>query len=189
MHTDQLSLPDQETFQRVWRRVMPQDRPDCPVTLDPSAPLPASAPAVPTPQLPPVACLGEASAGQLPTLDRLLLLTAQDWQAYRTMARGSRRSTLPAALAQAKHQQFRRLAAARFLISGTTYELPEIETSRSPSLPLAIRERYQAELQSALELLAAAEATSDPCLIDLFRTLAMENQTHAGQLREWLERL
>ena len=189
MHTDQLSLPDQETFQRVWRRVMPQDRPDCPVTLDPSASLPAAVSSPPAPQLPPVACLGEASANQLPTLDRLLLLTAQDWHAYRAMTRGSRRATLPVALAQAKRQQFRRLAAARFLISGTTFELPEVETSRSASLPLAIRERYQSELQLALEFLAAAEATTDPCLIDLFRTLAMENQTHAGQLREWLERL
>ena len=24
---------DQEVFERVWRRVMPEDRPDCPFTL------------------------------------------------------------------------------------------------------------------------------------------------------------
>lgn len=187
MHTDQLPTPDQEAFQRVWRRVMPQDRPDCPFTLDaPAAPLPAAAPSS---QAPPVACLGEASAEALPTLDRLLLLTVEDWQNYRAMARSGRRASLPAALAQAKHQQFRRLAAARFLISGAPYELPETEPPQAAPLPLWIRQRYQAEQQGALELLSAAGSSTDPCLIDLFRALAMENQTHAGQLREWLERM
>ena len=40
MHNSQHSTPvssqlacDRETFQRVWRRVMPEDRPDCPFTL------------------------------------------------------------------------------------------------------------------------------------------------------------
>ena len=29
---------DGAEFQRVWRRVMPQDRPDCPFVLDQAAP-------------------------------------------------------------------------------------------------------------------------------------------------------
>lgn len=200
MHTDQLPSPDRETFQRVWRRVMPQDRPDCPITLDdpaavpePSvsamAPVPAAVPPAAEPQLPPVACLGPSSTGQLPTLDRFLLLTAEGWQAYLAMAGRAQQASLPTALAQAKRQQFRRLAAARFLISGTSYELPEVKRPQAAPLPLAIRERYQAEQRGALELLTAAEATADPCLTDLFRALAMEDQTHAGQLREWLERM
>lgn len=196
MHTEQLPSPDRETFQRVWRRVMPQDRPDCPFTLDvPETSVPASAAAAlpaaaPTPSpTPPVACLGPSSAESLPALDRLLLLTAEAWQAYLAMARSAGQATLPTALAQAKRQQFRRLAAARFLISGEPYQLPEMKRSQGSSLPLTIRERYQAEQQAALELLTAAEATSDPCLTDLYRALAIENQTHAGQLREWLERM
>lgn len=31
---------DRAAFERVWRRVMPQDRPDCPFTLDPPDPAP-----------------------------------------------------------------------------------------------------------------------------------------------------
>lgn len=193
MQAQQLPSPDRETFQRVWRRVMPQDRPDCPFTLDaPDAAVPASAPTTlpaavpPTLPSPPVACLGPSSADQLPVLDRLLLLTAEAWQAYSAMGG---RATLPTALAQAKRQQLRRLATARFLISGESYQLSEVKRPQTNPLPLTIRERYQAEQQAALQFLTAAEATADPCLTDLFRALAMENQTHAGQLREWLERM
>lgn len=197
MQAQQLPSPDRETFQRVWRRVMPQDRPDCPFTLDaPDASLPASAPvtlpaAVPpaTPQLPPVACLGPSSADQLPVLDHLLLLTAEAWQAYSSMGGRASQATLPTALAQAKRQQLRRLATARFLISGESYRLDQVKPTQTAALPLTIRERYQAEQQAALQFLTAAEATADPCLTDLYRALAMENQTHAGQLREWLERM
>lgn len=198
MHTEQLPTPDRETFQRVWRRVMPQDSPGCPIALndDASKPdLPAMAPTTPAvaPSVPAqgstVACLGPSSAGALSTLDQLLLLTAGAWQAYLAMSGHSSRASLPTALAQAKRQQFRRLAAARFLISGEPYELSEVKSAQSSSLPLAIRERYQAEQQAALDFLTAAGAVSDPCLIDLYRALAMENQTHAGQLREWLERM
>lgn len=196
METQQLPSPDRETFQRVWRRVMPQDRPDCPFTLDAPGAIPASAPApLPTPSTPsqslPVACLGPSSAEALPTLDRLLLLTAEAWQAYSAMG-GSRASqaTLPTSLAQAKRQQLRRLATARFLISGELYQLSGVKPTQAANpLPLTIRERYQAEQQAALQFLTAAESTADPCLTDLYRALAMENQTHAGQLREWLERM
>ena len=71
---------DRETFQRVWQRVMPQERPDCPIEVDAPAAEPTSALAVPAvpaeaapapvlrqevePSLPEcgVPCLGEASA-------------------------------------------------------------------------------------------------------------------------------
>lgn len=199
MQAQQLPSPDRETFQRVWRRVMPQERPDCPFTLDApgasDAAVPASAPAAlpaaPPPMLPspPVACLGPSSAEALPTLDQLMLLTAEAWQAYLAMGGRASQATLPTSLGQAKRQQLRRLATARFLISGEPYQLAEVKPAQASALPLAIRERYQAEQQTALQLLTAAEATADPCLTDLFRTLAMEDQTHAGQLREWLERM
>lgn len=199
MQAQQLPSPDRETFQRVWRRVMPQERPDCPFTLDApgasDAAVPASAPAAlpaaPPPMLPspPVACLGPSSAEALPTLDQLMLLTAEAWQAYLAMGGRASQATLPTALAQAKRQQFRRLATARFLISGEPYQISEVKRPQTTPLPLAIRERYQAEQQTALQFLTAAEATADPCLTDLYRAMAMEDQTHAGQLREWLERM
>lgn len=196
MNETPTAVLDQAAFQRVWRRVMPQDRPDCPFTLDaPDAAVPASAPATlpaaaPAPlPAPPVACLGPSSTEALAALDQLLLLTAEAWQAYLAMGGRASQATLPTSLAQAKRQQFRRLATARFLISGEPYQISEVKRPQANPLPLAIRERYQAEQQAALQFLTAAEATADPCLTDLYRALAMENQTHAGQLREWLERM
>lgn len=38
---------DREVFERVWRRVMPEDRPDCPFTLEP--PTPENTPPAPLP--------------------------------------------------------------------------------------------------------------------------------------------
>jgi len=199
MNEAQLPDLDHDAFQRVWRRVMPEDRPDCPFTLEDPAPSPEAPPApiYPLPQESraqtpgpsgPVVCLGADNAAALPALDRFLALTAEALRAYRAMAQ-RRRGSLPAALAQAKRQQLRRLSAARFLIAGTPYAVPAGEKPRTMPLALALRERYQAEQRSAVELFAAANATADPCLIDLYRALGLENQTHAGQLREWLERM
>lgn len=196
---------DQDAFARVWRRVMPEDRLDCPFTLAPEVPAPpaeagegAMPPAAPrklpgavrrAPQDGPAVCLGENSAGSLPDLERMIGLTEESLRAYRAMVRQTRRGSLPAALAQAKGQQLRRLATARFLIAGTPFRAPAAKRARTRPLALAVRERYQAEQRAALELFAAANAAADPCLIDLYRALGMENQTHAGQLREWMERM
>lgn len=197
MNEAQLPDLDHDAFQRVWRRVMPEDRPDCPFTVEEPAPEAPPASMYPIPQEPkgqapvpsgPVVCLGADNAGALPDLDRFLALTAEALTAYRAMAQ-RRRGSLPAALAQAKRQQLRRLAAARFLIAGTPSSVPAGEKPRAMPLALALRERYQAEQRAALELFAAANAAADPCLIDLYRALGLENQTHAGQLREWLERM
>ena len=49
--------------------------------------------------------------------------------------------------------------------------------------------RFQAEQQAAVQLMAAANAAGDPCLMELYRTLAMENQGHARQLRDQLVKL
>lgn len=193
---------DQDAFARVWRRVMPEDRSDCPFTLAPEAPTPPAETETPklsgypvprqtrrAPQEGPAVCLGEDSAGALPDLERIIGLTEESLRAYRAMVRQTRRGSLPAALAQAKGQQLRRLATARFLIAGTPFRAPAAKRARTMPLVLAVRERYQAEQRAALELFAAANAAADPCLIDLYRALGMENQTHAGQLREWMERM
>lgn len=56
---------DREVFERVWRRVMPEDRPDCPIVLDgaaPASPLEAPGPcAAPAPAVPCPAASGEAA--------------------------------------------------------------------------------------------------------------------------------
>ena len=204
---------DSAAFQKVWRRVMPEDRHDCPFTLDgptaptettvpsvappsptsPPAPLPPMPVPVPAPvpamtQTTPQACLGEGSRSALPELERLLTRTNDAARIYRALARRARgtRSFL-FSLAAAKEGQVRRLAAARFLILGEAFVFPPTVMPQAASIPLALRERYQAEQRSALDFLNAAQRTSDPCLIQLYRDLADENQVHAGQIRERLE--
>lgn len=184
---------DQAAFQQVWQRVMPEDRPDCPFTLTPP-PVPAPPPPVqpmprsqtPSPTLP--VCLGETSAAELPVLEQLISQTAGAQRIYRMLARRFGRKGLPDQLALAKEQQLRRLNAAHFLICGEKHTAPPTPMPRQQALPLALRERYQAEQQLALALFSAANSANDPCLIDLYRTLGAENQAHADQLRGWMER-
>ncbi len=94
---------DQEVFERVWRRVMPEDRPDCPFTLgeDAAAPPAIQPPAVALPavvhtapageQAPSrpvvgeehdVPCLGASSAVYGAQLQRLIDRELADWRAY-----------------------------------------------------------------------------------------------------------
>lgn len=194
---------DQETFRRVWRKVMPQeDRADCPFTLDaPEAPpvqtvqppmpaplpaQPAAAPA-PGPARPPL-CLGDESAGEVPTLLRFLALTLSLEKAYQALARKGRRP-LPARLAREKARQAKRLSAAYFLITGRRPEKPETIAPERLTYPLALRACYRAEQRTAAELIGAVRESRDPCLAELYRALGTQNQTFAGQIREFLERL
>lgn len=225
---------DHAAFQRVWRRVMPQDRADCPFTLDspeeeiqqtvapvqepapqvePEAPVGAmnslavqattSMPAIPTapmvaprqsmPGMAPSPCLGESAAGELPTLEALLAMVREGRQIYKNLTRSARSRTaqmgLLADLIAAKEHQLRRLRTAHFLISGAEPDLAPTMPRRWGSLPLALRDRYHAEQAFALHCLTAAGSSSDPCLIDLYRSLASQSQALAGSLREALETL
>lgn len=235
---------DRAAFQRVWRRVMPQDRADCPFTLEgpaeepqpaapvpvtaapvqepadqataeapvgamnslavqTMAPMPAPAPmpiaasaAVPRQAMPgmaPSPCLGESAAGELPTLEALLVMVREGRQVYRGLIRSHRAHTAQASLLAdllaAKEHQLRRLRTAHFLISGTEPDLPPATPRRWPSFPLALRDRYHSEQAFALHCLSAAGSSADPCLIDLYRTLASQSQALAGTLRETLEAL
>ena len=212
MNEPQTPALDQASFRRVWQRVMPQDRMDCPFTLEePQAeavkasalpPQPVPAPAVPAPLPPrpaptlptPTLCLGDASARELPTLERLLDLTWESRRVYRGLTRpvrqaGRGREPLFSDLMAAKERQARRLATAHFLISGEHCEMTAGPLPRFPSLHLALRDRYRAEQQTALLCLTAAAASQDPCLMELYRELAAENQDLAGRLREWLEQM
>lgn len=204
---------DQAAFSRVWRRVMPQDRPDCPFTLDPPptdqpapasgegpvpcsppggeptalAPRPTSAPPAPAP-VPVPLCLGAASTGDLAELDRLAQKVARDLALYRALARRSG-SALP--LARAKADHLGQLAAARYLISGQKPPKSGPNAAKNggngPLLPL-LRERFHAEEALVVAFFTAAQAAADPCLQELYRQLAPETQALADTLRGWLER-
>lgn len=211
MNEPQMPALDQASFRRVWQRVMPQDRPDCPFTLEEPparevfapAPEPPALPAEPAQTLPartaptlplPTLCLGDASAVELPTLEKILDLTWEARRIYRALSRPTHRNshsreTLLPTLMAAKETQARRLATACFLISGEHCEMKAGPLPRFPSLHLALRDRYRAEQETALLCLTAAAASQDPCLMELYRDLAAENRDLAGRLREWLEQL
>lgn len=185
---------DRAAFERVWRRVMPEDRPDCPFTL-PSAPPVSALPAVPAPQPrrepapAPTVCLGEASAADLPRLEVFLRQTAEANRLYRTLARRVSGGKLLSTLAAEKKRQAKRLAAAYFLISGQTYTVPPTPMPRPMPFPLALRDRFQAEQRLAADLLSAAGTTTDMCLADLYQVLAAENRSYAQQLWGWIEQM
>ncbi len=189
---------DQAAFQRVWERVMPQDRPDCPFTLEATPDLsPSPQPLVRSTLLPrplqempqSVPCLGEASMGELPRIEELAGEWAEARRTYRALARRMGSRGIFSALAAEKDRQLRRLLAAHFLISGREYT-PAV--SRAPALPktraLALREGFRGEQKRAAALMDAAQVTADPCLAQLYRALAEENREHADRLRAALER-
>ena len=189
---------DQAAFQRVWERVMPQDRPDCPFTLEPADDLsPVPQPLIRTPLSPLprqeapqfVPCLGEASMGELPRLEKLARGCGEARRTYRALARRMGGRGIFSSLVACKDRQLRRLLAARFLISGREDAL---SASGAPVLPktraLALREGFRGEQREAAELMDAAQNTADPCLAQLYRALAEENREHADRLRTALER-
>lgn len=204
---------DHAAFERVWRRVMPQDRPDCPIELNtasdpPTAEAPVSAmnalatqtmPAPLPAPLPPSAgespypCLGERSAAALPTLAALTDMAREGRQIYAALTRPNRGRTAQTAPFRAflgtKEQQLRRLRTAYFLIAGTEPEGEAPTPRHTPSLPLTLRGRYHAEQSFALACLTAVSHTSDSCLIELYRSLASQSQALAGEIRELLEEL
>lgn len=220
---------DREVFERVWRRVMPQDRPDCPFTLEPPVPESAPAPiplpeeeagAAPTtgqqaapvmtpqamgnasqaaqsapmearmevPATPSEVCLGQASAGELPRLETLLTLVTDGARIYRSLAHRTGSTTL-AALSREKSRQTRRLSTARMLIAGSPFTPPPTAAPGRMNLPAALRERFQAENKLFGALERAAEGTADPCLAELYRTLAAETQGHIRRLWKLAEGL
>ena len=132
---------DQEVFERVWRRVMPEDRPDCPFTLgeDAAAPPAIQPPAVALPavgqtapageQAPSrpvvgeehdVPCLGASSAVYGAQLQRLIDRELADWRAYQALSRRAQGNSgrVLATIAADERRHAKRLSTAYFLISG-----------------------------------------------------------------------
>lgn len=178
MNETPTAVLDSAAFARVWQRVMPQEREDCPFTL-----APAPAQTLPTRSL---TCLGEGSVGDVPALTALAQTCADGVRVYRALERRFR--NFPASFSAAKHTQMRRLAAARFLITAERFEPQPTPAPAAQSLPLALRERFHAEQARVGELLAAADAAADPCLAALYRELAQQNMDLAGAIRRQLER-
>ena len=195
---------DREVFERVWRRVMPEDRGDCPFTLEqedsqqagglPAVPAAAQAEVVAMEQGDEghdISCLGPGSAAYGAALQGYIDDELADWRRYQSLARrtpgGGGRAL--AAVAADERRHAKKLSTAYFLISGVRY-WPEGKAAQSPTpLHAALRERFWAEQQGAASYQAAAAETSDLCLKELFTELAGEEEAHAWTVRGVLEGL
>lgn len=194
---DQEWLPncDREVFARVWKRVMPDRREDCPFEVVEAAQ--QSLPAVVVPD-PPAAeeegtvCLGSASAVHGPQLQQYI---DQELAAHRCCQALARRvpgggGRMLSTMAAEQRRQAKRLSTAYFLISGVRYW--PADRSGSPvngPVTAALREQFQAMQRYAACYRAAAAGTADPCLEALFHQSAEEAEAHAWVIRNVLEQM
>lgn len=194
---DQEWLPncDREVFARVWKRVMPDRREDCPFEVVEAAQ--QSLPAVVVPD-PPAAeeegavCLGSASAVHGPQLQQYI---DQELAAHRCCQALARRvpgggGRMLSNLAAEQRRQAKRLSTAYFLISGVRY-WPAGRSGSPVNGPVtaALREQFQAMQRYAACYRAAAAGTADPCLEALFHQSAEEAEAHAWVIRNVLEQM
>lgn len=166
--------------------------PECPPCPDcPQCPVCPEGPGMEGPAEPPALCLGEASRGDSRRLEELMGLALTGARAGRLLARRASGTCARelSALARDHRFAFRRLSAAYFLITGTRYA-PKCAPAPLPaSLPLALRQQFGWEQQWELANRQAAQATSDPCLKELYLELAQEGALHTGTIRSLLEQM
>ena len=173
----ELPLPDQETFERVWKRVMP-DQSLSPVTV-------GAAGAAPAPQQ----AAAPPGDGDL----RLSLLERGRAGAARAQAllrRAGGRSR-PLSELSADHQRaLRQLSALYFLLTGENCPAGEAPSPRELlPLPQALREQYLWEREWSGACLQGSRAAGDPALRELLEELAQDGALHGRAIRGVLERL
>lgn len=208
---------DREVFERVWRRVMPENSESSPIVVDASViggDLPCACACVcpqtvdPTPvpalresesphrgcdfpDLEDVPCLGRASSRHRSQLQRQVVDALECWQMYRCLARragGGSSARMLSSLAAEKHKAARRLAAAHFLISGVRFwPTDQLATPAIPSYLGMIRASHQREQQREQAYRMAAADTGDTALAELYQELAELSRDHSRTLRAILE--
>lgn len=183
---------DREVFERVWRRVMPEDRPDCPFTLyseEETEQMPIQPAEERKTELVPVPA--EQSGGDGAVLQAFIADELSDWRTYQTLARripgGNGRALMGVAADERRHAG--RLSAAYFLLSGVKFWPPaELELTKEGWMAL-LRRRYWAERKGAEAYRTAAGRTGDSALRELYLELAGDEEAHAGVIRGILERM
>lgn len=199
---------DREVFERVWRRVMPEGMEDSPIELRPEPEgavsvqeeprrgelvLPGAAQRTSSQMIQPdTLCLGQASARYAPLLQEMIDGETEDWRLYQSLARravGSGARML-GSMAADERRHVRRLAAAYFLITGERCQAQGQQGSRPvPDLMTGLREQFIQEQRSAAAYQGAAAESGDPCLQQLYRELAQEEEMHARLIRNLLEQM
>lgn len=210
---------DRDIFLRVWDRVMPVERADCPIAVERSEEM--NRLAVPAMQvmpasevLPPAAASGRRASGvdtagdDFPTRDdvpclgseagadrgKLQEMIGQElacWRSYQMLARrGGQGGKAIAALAGNCRRRAKRLSAALFLISGVRFWPAEQTAVPMPRSYLgALREHFLSEQNRGEGYRAAAEESRDHCLRMLYLDLAQECAEHACRIRMLLENI
>ena len=203
---------DRDLFLRVWDRVMPEERPDCPIVVERvegCAAVPAMYP-MPVPAMQEEAvgatsgrdragddfpsrddipCLGSGGEADWEKLQEMIGWELAAWRHYQTLARrGGQGGRTLAALAESCRRRAKRLSAALFLISGVRF-WPAGQTSvpAPRSYFAALREHFLAEQNRGQSYRAAAEESRDCCLQMLYLDLADSCADHAGRIRTLLE--
>jgi len=193
--------PGPEVFQRVWARVMPDQR-DSPLAVSvsprqegtaPAQPAVPAQPAAPGPApepcpCPPPLCLGEASLGDVAALTALMDRARENLSAGQALSRRSGGRQL-SELAADHRRALRQLSAARFLITGKRYRPEGKPLSLPADFPLALRDQFVREQRWERDCNQAAEAAGDRCLKELYLELAQDGALHAGEIRSLLERM
>ena len=151
---------DQEVFERVWRRVMPEDRPDCPFTLGEDA---AAPPAIQPPAVALPAVVHTAPAGE---------------QAPSRPVVGEEHDVPCLGASSAVYG-----AQLRY------WPVDRVPNPSPAPFSAALREHFMEEQRGAAAYQTAAAETADPCLHELFLELAGEEDSHAWLLRSVLEQL
>ena len=202
---------DRETFERVWRRVMP-DGTNSPIQTDPTADeqartlmvrqQPESAVMQETgltltrrEEVRPeqdVVCLGQGSEMYAALLREMIDGEMEDLRIYQALARraGSSGTRVLSTMAADERRHAKRLGTAHFLITGERYQPPTQNASR-PAMDLmnGLREQFIHEQRGAAAYQGAAQETSDPCLRQLYQELAQEEAAHARMIRSLLEQM
>ena len=197
---------DREVFERVWRRVMPNEE-NSPIRL-----MPPEGQSRPTPEqslqeeqnglaVPPCrhrdteredVCLGRSSEMYAALLREMIDGETEDWRTYQAMARraGGSAAKILGAMAADERRHAKRLGAAHFIITGQRYQSPNRSGSRpTPELMNGLREQFIQEQRGAAAYQGAAQESSDACLRQLYQELAEEEMLHAGMLRSLLEQM
>lgn len=204
MPEEEMCSCDRETFERVWRRVMP-DGSNSPIQIDPPADeqaremrsiQPEMGLALPRrEEMRPghdVMCLGHASEQYADLLKEMIDGETEDMRTYQALSRraGGNGSKVLGTMAADERRHAKRLSTAYFLITGEQYRSPNMNGTRPPmDLMTGLREQFVQEQRGAAAYQGAAQETGDPCLRQLYQEIAREEQGHARMIRSLLEQM
>ncbi len=191
---------DRDVFFRVWDRVMPEEREDCPITVERPVPqmqlglerdtqiMGQDSPADDFPSRNDVPCLGQNGTDEEEQLQEFIRRELIQSRAYQMLARrGGQGGRLLASLSAGCRYRAKRLGTALFLLSGVRFRPAEQSVPMPRSYFGALREHFLSEQERGGAYQAAAANCQDMCLQALYLDLADDCASHAGRIRTLIE--